>query len=292
MLRRRINTEYLNITKSLWILNRILDYLFPPIVFWFSLSTFNPLTRIAQQVITPSRLSRFLSIVMPRTSIPVTSGTVYWFRSFTRLHVGIETFFALMIAKSVMAIPVLMSAYGEVALYLWTLLILPVKHGDGQSELSFDVGIKVHRRLRIMTKLQEDIAQDFITSCLHHFYCVIGCTLGLYVTLTQFVNSVEISFLVIAIGFVGILTLGLTESATFSFIALGAKASKEFIARNKQMNLRDKYQRKVIASLLPNSINLEVLSSLDTLRNGIDMKYFLNFLDRVADLTITILLQE
>lgn len=52
----------------------------------------------------------------------------------------------------------------------------------------------------------------------------------------------------------------------------------------------DKYRRRVLRSMLPNSISLEFIDSVDTIRNGIGMDYFLRYGERVQSYTSTWLL--
>lgn len=40
-----------------------------------------------------------------------------------------------------------------------------------------------------------------------------------------------------------------------------------------------KHKWKILNSLLPNSVNLEFLRSLDSLKNGTEMKYVLTYFD-------------
>lgn len=87
--------------------------------------------------------------------------------------------------------------------------------------------------------------------------------------------------------------LGICVMIEFFAICLIARAgagSQLFIQRSKRLNGENKYARKVLASLLPNSINLEFNRSADTLRNGVEMNFFLNYLSSVTDNTLTLLL--
>lgn len=59
-----------------------------------------------------------------------------------------------------------------------------------------------------------------------------------------------------------------------------------------QYNEKNKYKRKVLTALLPNSVNLEMIGSVDTMRNGIQRNYYLNFVSRVTDCTIRSLLAK
>lgn len=49
-------------------------------------------------------------------------------------------------------------------------------------------------------------------------------------------------------------------------------------------------QKKILDSLLPNSINMEFIRSLDSIRNGTDMKYFLTYFERVSNAAVSVLL--
>lgn len=60
----------------------------------------------------------------------------------------------------------------------------------------------------------------------------------------------------------------------------------------QKYNEKSKYRRKVLTALLPNSINLEMIGSVETMRDGIQSNYFLNFVSRVTDCTIRLLLAQ
>lgn len=49
---------------------------------------------------------------------------------------------------------------------------------------------------------------------------------------------------------------------------------------------------RFLRSLLPNSISLEFLKSVDTMKHGLEMNYFLNYLDRLTNLTTGLLVVE
>lgn len=144
-----------------------------------------------------------------------------------------------------------------------------------------------------MTKIQAKIAQDFVTPCLHQFITVLGSSVAVYLLVTQLtLKSDQISLLVVGIGLGMIGACAVGEFAAISYIAMSARGSKEFIWRMRRKHGTDKWRRRVLAALLPNSINLEFINSLDTLVNGLRMKYFLSFIDRVTDNTITLLFER
>ncbi|OXA42222.1 hypothetical protein Fcan01_22780 [Folsomia candida] len=264
-LRKRIQKSYTAVTSSINLVSFILDHVYPPVLFFVGFSSHNPLSIMVQRLIGSTG-------ILPSYLI--------------RILVGLETFIGLMMMTSTFTICVLLTTYGIVALYLWTLLIIPKNE---EVQLDFHVAIKVHNRLGIMTKIHTEMAQNFIVTCLHHFITVLGSTVGMFILLTHLVKSDQVSILIIFIGIGAIVACTVTEFALISYLAKCSRASKEFILRMGRNHGGDKYRRKVIRSLLPNSTNLEVISSLDTLVNGLEMKYFLKFLDRVADSTITLL---
>lgn len=189
-------------------------------------------------------------------------------------------------------------ANGIIVLYLWSAyLCMRVSignHGktDWNVALTFDTAIRIYKSLGIMTILQVELDKDLITPVLHHFYVVTWSTTSLYYLLLQFMPGREVSMLVSACC-IGMLIGGLiVELVVVCFVAKACRMSKKFLRIMKDTHGTKRYRRKVLRSLLPNSINLEFLGSAKTMREGIGMDYFLRYIERVTDGTMDLLLTK
>lgn len=92
---------------------------------------------------------------------------------------------------------------------------------------------------------------------------------------------------------IGMLIGGLiVELVVVCFVAKACRMSKKFLRIMKDTHGTKRYRRKVLRSLLPNSINLEFLGSAKTMREGIGMDYFLRYIERVTDGTMDLLLTK
>lgn len=142
-----------------------------------------------------------------------------------------------------------------------------------------------------MTLIVSDLAREFINPCMHYVYAVFISTLALYHVILQFMpqnSTVSPVMIGLCVSVLGICVM--IEFFAICLIARAGAGSQLFIQRSKRLNGENKYARKVLASLLPNSINLEFNRSADTLRNGVEMNFFLNYLSSVTDNTLTLLL--
>jgi hypothetical protein len=60
--------------------------------------------------------------------------------------------------------------------------------------------------------------------------------------------------------------------------------SKEYIQTMFVIHGGNKYRKRVLSSLLSNSIQIEAVTSVDSIKNGITLRYFLHFIARVTDI--------
>lgn len=82
------------------------------------------------------------------------------------------------------------------------------------------------------------------------------------------------------------------EMATITYLAMVGRNSARFLELMRNMNRGDKLRRRIMASLGSNAINLEVISSVETMRNGVGLEYFMNFVTRVTSYTIDLILTK
>lgn len=148
----------------------------------------------------------------------------------------------------------------------------------------------MYKNLRVMCIIQEGLARDLIAPCLHHFILVTEATAALHYFLRQFMPGGQVSYLasVVAVVLIG---LGFVyETFAIRFVAdagsAGKRLKREMITRYGST----RYKRKVLGTLLPNCINLEFISSVDTIHNGIGMDYFIRYVERVVNQTLGLLL--
>lgn len=184
---------------------------------------------------------------------------------------------------SVLYLCVLFAVTGIVVLHFWSRILL-------QKDFSFQKTVQIYNQLKILTKLVQEIVYDLVTPCLHHDYAVILSTVAMYDFILQFTKGNQVSAIVTLTALLGIpSTIGF-ERLAICFSAKASVASKEMLRILLMNHGKDKYRRRVVQSLLPNSISLEFLDSVDTIRNGVGTSYFLRYLDRVQSYTSTWLL--
>lgn len=165
-----------------------------------------------------------------------------------------------------------------------------LKKRINQLDLGFEVGIKIYQKLSILTIIQSELARDLIVPCLHHFHLIVVATICMYYFILQFLPGGEISMVIVALAFVGIGLGGLIEYFAICYIAKAATLSNEFKRKSFIRYGHDKVKRAVIRGLLPLSIDLESLRSMDTIEHGVKMDYYLRYLERVTDHTVSLLL--
>lgn len=157
-------------------------------------------------------------------------------------------------------------------------------------DLRFHVVIKMYNKLRIMSIIQGGLASDLISPCLHHAILVSESTVALYYFIKQFMPGGKISVMVTFTGMVMILTGFVNETFAIRFVAESSTRSKTFKRKMATFYGTSKYRRRVVGALLPNWINLEFVSSVESLKNGIGMDYFLRYVERVLYHTMSLLL--
>lgn len=172
---------------------------------------------------------------------------------------------------------------GVVVFRFWNNILL-------KKDVSFQKTIQIYKQLKLMTILVQEIGHNLVSMCLHHAYCVIISTMAMYHFILQFTKGNQVSVLVTLPTVLTFLLATGFEMLAICEIAKATTASKEILRKLLTNHENDKYRRRVVRSLLPNSISLEFVDSVDTIRNGIGMVYFLRYLDRVQSYTTTWLL--
>ncbi|OXA48167.1 hypothetical protein Fcan01_16880 [Folsomia candida] len=172
---------------------------------------------------------------------------------------------------------------GVVVFRFWNNILL-------KKDVSFQKTIQIYKQLKLMTILVQEIGHNLVSMCLHHAYCVIISTMAMYHFILQFTKGNQVSVLVTLPTVLTFLLATGFEMLAICEIAKATTASKEILRKLLTNHENDKYRRRVVRSLLPNSISLEFVDSVDTIRNGIGMVYFLRYADRVQSYTSTWLL--
>lgn len=271
---------FANITKIIYIFTFGLNYIVPTLIVWVSFSKHSPIYLFARATYDYEEHHGRL------ISVPVN----------TILSLG--TSFSANVITSAYEICLVSIANGILVLYLWSVyLYMHVSSGNhtksnSKAVLPFDTAIRIYKNLGVMTVLQVDLAKDLITPILHHFYIVIWSTISLYYLLLQFMPGKEVSLVVSACCICMIIGGIVIEMFAICFVANACKMSKKFIRIMKYTHGRNRYRRKVMRGLLPNSINLEFLGSAETMHNGIGRDYFLQYVERVTDSTVSLLLAK
>lgn len=185
----------------------------------------------------------------------------------------------------------LITGFGIAFVHGWTLFLLPDKYdGKLRGGLDFEQGIKMYRSLGIICKIHSELARDWVTTCMHHFYLIVCCSMGVWVLIKMFVDKAGITIFLFVGSLIGVGVVSFLEWFAVNFVSKAATGSNEFLHRMHKYNEKSKDRKKILAALLPNSINLEMIGSVETMRNGIQKKYFLSFVARVTDCTIRLLL--
>lgn len=164
------------------------------------------------------------------------------------------------------------------------------KYFLNRSGISFDSGVKIYRALKVMTVIKGDFARDVVGPRMHHIFAVVWATIALYFLMTQVIVTANVSIFVVLLCATMIFISGWVEWFAIGLVAMGATLSKTFIREMARIHGRKKIRRRVMGSLLPNFINLEFVTSVKTMQEGIEMGYFANFMERVTNNTINLLL--
>lgn len=202
--------------------------------------------------------------------------------------------FSALVGFSGFTICIVVTGFGLLVLYLWTLFIIPteieVKTRQIGSEMNFSERILIRNSLKILVVFHTELCQMLVITCLHNFIAVVLSSGALYNILIAFVEGGPSAGIVIVISVILIISMTLVELFAIYFMSNAVTASKQFLHRMGYIYGNHKYESRVIKSLLPNSMNVEFVNSLKTLVNGIEMNYFLNYLQRVTDNALTLLL--
>lgn len=191
---------------------------------------------------------------------------------------------------------VLILCYGISCLYVWTLFLVPFYCRNPsfmklRGGLSFFDSVKIYRELHVMTLIVSELAREFLNPCMHYATCVVVSTLALYHVILQFMpQTVTASPFLIGMCSMALGICVMIEFFAICLIARAGAGSQLFLQRSKRLHGDNKYARKVFSALLPNSINLELIRSVDTLKNGVETNFFLRFFSCVTDNTLTLLL--
>ncbi|OXA45135.1 hypothetical protein Fcan01_20065 [Folsomia candida] len=191
----------------------------------------------------------------------------------------------------------LLGVYCINCLNVWTLFLEPIEGKNGEMRLRgglfFQNAVKMYNTLKIMTIVESKMLREMIVPCTHILAVSFSSVCFVYFLkeLSPH-NPGEISVVVLTVSVTIISLATVIEVFAICFVAEAANGSKIWVRRMKKWHGRDKYKRKVLNSLLPNSVNMEFITSLNSLRNGIEMKYFLSYVERVSDAAITSLMTD
>lgn len=252
-----------------------LDYIIPllllPLVFSFN-APFYTLLRAIYNFEPYGRLFSWMILLM--------SGTFTWFAG----NLGIST----------IGLCILIVGYSISCLYVWTLFLIPfygrLRVSQLRAGISFETALRMYNSLRIMTVIQAALTRDFLNPCLHHAHAVLFSTLALFYLIVEFMRKKRPDLFLVAVCVVILGFCVFIEFYAICLIARIARGAKLFIARMTRDSGRNRYKRKVVGALLPNTVKLELLVSLDSIRNGVEMRYFLRYVSRVTENTLTLIL--
>lgn len=252
------------------------DHFAPMLVVLVASSKYNPVLATIRDILA------FLNRPLPILSFPLL--IIY------RIFIGFCLILGALPTLSVFSIGILITAYGIGSLYLSTLHIIPRGYGRcGQNV--FNDRVQIYKNLRIMANLQSEIAADLITTRMHHTYVILLSTISLYYILFE-LSAAVIHLNVVVLCCMVLFFTFIVEYVGVCFVAKASLASKQFIRKMQIAAGSDKLKRRIVKTLLPNFINVEVVTSVAGLENGIEPKYFLNYLDRVVVMTIDLWLSS
>lgn len=200
-----------------------------------------------------------------------------------------------MVMFSTMSLCFILIGYSIGCLYVWTLFLVPTDDKlNGfhklRGGLYFHTAIKMYRRLHVMTIVQSEFFRSFRNPCMHHIFAVVMATVGLYNLMLEIISNFSRPIWVGITCIMVIFVAWVFEFYTVCLVAKVGVASKNFIRKMRRIHGTDRYKRRLLNARLPNAINLEFLRSVDSIKNGIETEYFLNFLDRVTDNTTALLM--
>ncbi|OXA48007.1 hypothetical protein Fcan01_17456 [Folsomia candida] len=202
----------------------------------------------------------------------------------TLISTGAMTFFYTRMVLAVISFVINFVTHGVALVAVWTLVLV-----DSRVEFGFIKSVKIYRCLTIIKNFHVDTCHHLGSVCAHHAFSVVAATTGLYFLLTEYQ---EIDPLLLGgCGSLVVVSVAL-EMATITYLAMVGRNSARFLELMRNMNRGDKLRRRIMASLGSNAINLEVISSVETMRNGVGLEYFMNFVTRVTSYTIDLILTK
>lgn len=90
----------------------------------------------------------------------------------------------------------LITGFGIIFVHGWTLFLVPDRYtGKLRGGLGFEQGIHMYKSIRIICIIHSELAREFITTCMHHFYLVLCCSMGVWVSIKQIVAKGRMSIL-------------------------------------------------------------------------------------------------
>lgn len=230
-----------------------------------------------------SELTQIWRLIFPRKNsiVPYTG----------RLIVGTLSWIGSLILFAGLGMGLLITGIGILCLSGWTKFLNPPNGGKQlRGNMTFGKGIQIYKSLRVLCIIHSEMARDFIQTCIHHAAFVVYSSLIICFLLRHIMAKEPLSLLIIFGACTLIIAAFGAEWFVVYFISSGSSGSKQYIHRMQKYECgTNKYRRKLVTSLLPNWINLEIIGSVDTLRNGIQLNYFLNFVSRVTDFTLRLL---
>ncbi|OXA45113.1 hypothetical protein Fcan01_20063 [Folsomia candida] len=166
-----------------------------------------------------------------------------------------------MIMFSTIGTCLLLAAYCINCLNVWTLFLEPTEETNGEMKLRggllFKNAVKMYNTLKIMTIIESKMLREMIMPCTHHIFAVFFSTVSFIYFLKEVSphNPGHISVFVVMVSFSMCSMFTLMEVYAICFVAEAAIGSKVWIRQMKKWQGRDEYNRKVLQSLLPNSIH-------------------------------------
>ncbi|OXA47806.1 hypothetical protein Fcan01_16841 [Folsomia candida] len=237
-----------------------MNYIAPAFIIWASVTNNSPFNGFILHLLNVTRINFFIRVITA-----------------TLFCITFNIFI------SITYLCILFTASGILVLHFWSNYLL-IKN------LSFYTTIKVYNQLKIMTIFMQEVGHDLVTVCLHHAYMVLFGTIVAYHFILQFTHGKDIS---VGVTLTALIMFSFTTGTEILIICIVSKASKKSKETLRKLLLnhgKNRYRRRVILSMLPNSISLEFIDSVDTIRNGIGMDYFLRYVERVQSYTSTLLL--
>lgn len=254
------NLRLTTVTNIVNLINIMACYYSPALVIWISFSDYAPLYGFALHVLDVTSIHFALRVIIA-TVISIT----------------------ISILTSVGYLCAFFEVSGIVVLYFWSKILR-------NKEFSFSKTIQIYNQLKLMTILVQEIGHDLISVCLHHAYAVIISTIAMYYFVVQFTPGKQMSILVTYTSLLMLFGATGLEMLAICFVAKASFMSRATLRKLFMDHGKDKNRGKIVRSLQPNSISLEFLDSVDTIRNGIGMDYFVRYFERVQSHTINWLL--